>query len=339
MDDDNTEGPWDGSIQHPFQNIPDAIDIAEPYDHIIILTGLYTGPIEINKPLSLTGQEKDTTILQGDGNAVIISIYSNDVTITQMTITKGYIGMDIANSDSIHIYETTIDNQYIGIEIKGSSNILIDQNTIHDIEVYAIHVTMSTEQESNHLTISNNTIQNNEHGLFLADGQGHHICNNIFMQNQVGIGLFVTTGETTIIEKNELLENTHGIILYSPALYSPITIQNNKIMQNLHAGISCFVDPLSTGKITKTSAIIQYNNIFQNEQQAYMYLTVNGLSDSWNILSGRKTLFHGNYWGTTTSPYPIPAEIAVFIGIVPKLIYQGTLTWGKDTAPATEPYH
>ena len=70
-----------------------------------------------------------------------------------------------------------------------------------------------------------------------------------------------------------------------------------------------------------------------------MYLTVNGLSDSWNIFSGRKTLFHGNYWGTTTSPYPIPAEIAVFIGIVPKLIYQGTLNWGKDTAPATEPYH
>jgi hypothetical protein len=158
------------------------------------------------------------------------------------------------------------------------------------------------------------------------------------MHNQVGLGLFVTTGETAIIEKNELLENTNGIILYSPALYRPIIIQNNMILQNLHTGISCFVDPLFTGKITTASTIIQYNNIFQNEQQAYMYLTVNGLSDGWNILSGRKTLFHRNYRGTT-SPYPIPAEIAVFIGIVPKRIYQGTLTWGKDTAPATEPYH
>lgn len=130
---------------------------------------MYTGPIEINKPLSLTGQEKDTTLLPGDGNTVIISIHSNDVNITQMTITKGYIGMDIANRDSIHIYETAIDNQYIGIEIKGSSNIHIDQNKIHDIEFYSIHVTMSTEQVSTHLTISNNTIQNNENGIFLVD--------------------------------------------------------------------------------------------------------------------------------------------------------------------------
>ena len=292
----------------------------------------------IHKPLSLQGQEMNTTIIHGSGNTAIFSIGSDDVTIEQMTIKEGFMGIHIENSNSIQIQQTTIIDQYIGIEIQGSSNIQIHENEITGIDVYGIHIIMSSEHDSNSLIISNNLIQNNEQGIFLADGQDHNIYENIITENQVGLSLFMTNGEPSIIENNQIKENNDGIILYSEALKSPIIIQHNTIIQNYNAGISCFVDP-STFLSEEHTALIQYNNIYQNQQQAYMYLTVNGLSDIWNIFNGRRSLFHSNYWATTsTSPYPIPADMSVFIGIIPQLIYQGTLIWGYDTDPAIEPY-
>ncbi len=39
VDDDNTSGPWDGTVEHPYQYIQDGIDNAVAGDTILVLAG------------------------------------------------------------------------------------------------------------------------------------------------------------------------------------------------------------------------------------------------------------------------------------------------------------
>ena len=65
VDDDNSEGPWDGTQEHPFQHIQDAIDAAEEGYTVFVFSGLYCENIILDKTLILQGEEKTSTIING----------------------------------------------------------------------------------------------------------------------------------------------------------------------------------------------------------------------------------------------------------------------------------
>ena len=41
VDDDNIEGPWDGTIEHPYQFIQDSVNVADKGDTIFVFRGTY----------------------------------------------------------------------------------------------------------------------------------------------------------------------------------------------------------------------------------------------------------------------------------------------------------
>ena len=56
VDDDNTEGPWDGTTEHPFQYIQDGIDASIDGDIIFVNSGTYMENIEIVKKINIQGE-------------------------------------------------------------------------------------------------------------------------------------------------------------------------------------------------------------------------------------------------------------------------------------------
>ena len=86
VDDDNTEGPWDGSEEHPYQYIQDGIDNANPGNVIYVFNGTYYEDISIYKTVSLIGENKDNTIIDGGGCCNVVEITTNEVIIAQFTI-------------------------------------------------------------------------------------------------------------------------------------------------------------------------------------------------------------------------------------------------------------
>ena len=69
VDDDNTEGPWDGSMEHPYNIIQYAIENASNGDTVFVFSGIYSdyfsenyACVKITKSINLVGEDKNTTI-------------------------------------------------------------------------------------------------------------------------------------------------------------------------------------------------------------------------------------------------------------------------------------
>ncbi|MCD4664629.1 MAG: hypothetical protein K8R68_05095, partial [Bacteroidales bacterium] len=66
VDDDNTDGPWDGTQEHPYQHIQDAVDNASKGDTVFVYSGIYYEHIVINTSISLVGEYRETPIIDGN---------------------------------------------------------------------------------------------------------------------------------------------------------------------------------------------------------------------------------------------------------------------------------
>jgi len=138
VDDDNTEGPWYGTIEHPYQTIQDGISHACAGDTVFVFSGLYHssmsyGFVSIQEDITLEGEDPQTTIIQGGG------VYGE----------KWVVGIS-SKEGSPKISNFTIENSGTDIHDAGilvnANNVIITNNII----------------KNNQLRLTNNPININE---------------------------------------------------------------------------------------------------------------------------------------------------------------------------------
>jgi len=133
VDDDNVDGPWDGSYNYPFRSIQDAIDSSDNNDTIFVFRGNYLENIIIDKSIHLLAELK--TVIDGLHRSVIVEVYADNVLIENFTIINsgGYLnnaGVKL-NSNGNTIKNCVIKRTKTGIYLKNSSVNLIDNCTLH----------------------------------------------------------------------------------------------------------------------------------------------------------------------------------------------------------------
>ena len=135
VDDDNTSGPWDGSIEHPYKEIWRGVEGASENDKVFVFSGTYTyvdTTITIDKSITLEGENIDSTIIDGYNKKNIIDISADNVEISGFTIKNsgnGYSGISVS-SDSNKIFNNIIKSCTKGIYIESYSK----NNNIYDNE-------------------------------------------------------------------------------------------------------------------------------------------------------------------------------------------------------------
>jgi parallel beta-helix repeat protein len=136
VDGSNTNGPWDGSEEHPFQNIQDGINSATPCQTIFVLDGIYyENPIiDVGFSVKLDSQG---AIIDGGETGSVVTIISDNVEVSGFTIrncgsNELDAGIDIHSDHNKILANTLNNNQATGINLQDSAN----YNTIMENNIY-----------------------------------------------------------------------------------------------------------------------------------------------------------------------------------------------------------
>jgi parallel beta-helix repeat protein len=201
-----------------FSVIQDAVDNASDGDTIFVYHGIYNQSwtsyqiVDIFKSITLLGENKTSTILNGSRQWDVIRVMTDDVHISGFTIQNSGVGQ--VPGDGIHIYEPTGMHQLqnitvsdtilchdnIGITIYECNNSKFSNNIFNEDDI-ACDVKGSTNCQINNSLFTNNTI-----GIHLYLEQGIKITQNEFQGN--GKGIYCETCKDIIINSNNFIHNT-----------------------------------------------------------------------------------------------------------------------------------
>ncbi|RLF39897.1 MAG: hypothetical protein DRN12_06325, partial [Thermoplasmata archaeon] len=116
-----------GSGKGNYSTICDAIKAASDGDTVFVYNGIYHENLEIDKSLSLIGEDKNTTIIDGSNSGDVVHISASNVLINGFTIQNSGRREDDAGieiiSDNVTISNNIItDNARDGIYLNLSPN-------------------------------------------------------------------------------------------------------------------------------------------------------------------------------------------------------------------------
>ncbi|MBN2599579.1 MAG: right-handed parallel beta-helix repeat-containing protein [Candidatus Thermoplasmatota archaeon] len=240
VDDDNIEGPWDGTQEYPYRMIQDAIEAAYDGYTIYVLNGTYQEHLIIDKRISLRGAEKNTTIIDGDGFEDVVTVTVPDVSISGFTVQRSGTQLFHAGIKTLSL----------------DSNVTIENNIIQN---NAIGVYLNYAYESSWNIVRNNNIVNNVRGIYAHWADNGEIAGNTIAMND-DCGIEMQHCKTCSITGNILSDNGYGIYLRGASNQNAIKGKNR--IQDNAIGV----------KISESHGnIISKNNFIGNLQHAYFY--------------------------------------------------------------------
>ena len=240
-----------------YSSIQEAIDSASENDIILVSSGIYFENIKINKSIELTGEDKNTTIIDGNGSGIVINVLADNVKI---------IGFTIKNCGPI-----SADSSNAGIVIRSNYNTISDCN-ISSNKNYGIYILSDPETTNN--IIKNNIFSNNTYGIYTYYAKTSNISSNTFTHNK-DYGLYLNSrSDDNLISDNIFTQNYHAIRIKTS---EENTIIKNQIMNNKYGLYFC----------CGAENNIAYNNVFINNTN---WNANDALSNTWD--NGKV----GNYW-------------------------------------------
>jgi parallel beta-helix repeat protein len=231
--------------------ISDGILLANDGDTIYVHGGIYSESIIVNKTVTLTGESKENTLINGTASTHVIMVRADWINITGFEITGGgesSAGIYVKGYKGCSISDNIIRDTGYGIFILSSANNTISENNISNSGNEGIYV-----ENSPHNGISFNGILNSSHnGIGL-----HQVSNNTVSLNNIsgcekdGINFYNLSDST--ISENHISDNSWNGIFGS--LSTKNTISENNINNN-----SKWAASLSLGNNNTITDNIIHNN-------------------------------------------------------------------------------
>jgi len=155
-----------GNGEGNYTYIQNAINASSFGDIIFVYIGIYPENLEIYKSISLIGENKESTIINGRNASSVIKLNASFINITGFTIENGNAsGILIEKCEKCYINKNIIDHNLIGINIISSQNIMVFNNTISNNSDTGLNIkNLDILSEKN--IIYHNNFFNNKNNVF-----------------------------------------------------------------------------------------------------------------------------------------------------------------------------
>ena len=243
-----------------YSTIQGAIDDAKPGDAIYVYSGTYYENVRVKKTLSLTGEDRDTTIIDGGGTKTVVRLSADWVNITGFTLTNTDwfgSGIELYHAEDCYVASNNAVGNGYGISLEYSHS-----NTIASNDISNNWVGISLDYSSRNTLIANDVSNNWIDGIYEGDGIVFYYSSNNTMAN------------------NNVSNNDYGI---SIRVSSNNTLVNNNIYSNSGRGISLH---------GADGNRIYHNNFMDNAEHPYDEPGDNQWDDGYPL--------GGNYWDDYT---------------------------------------
>ncbi len=188
-----------------YATIQAAIDAFETLNGhtIFVEEGTYYEHITVKKSLTLTGENRSTTIIDGNNTGTVVWVTANSVVFREFTVRNGSTGIHVYNSDNSVIEKNYVIDNGDAIYVRYSDYCMIGQNVAANNTDRGIFVT-----NSQHFTVTNNYVyRNDDYGINAnASTKGLISQNNVYENHYDGIGLLESSDCT--VTGNNVSENT-----------------------------------------------------------------------------------------------------------------------------------
>jgi parallel beta-helix repeat protein len=215
-----------------YPTIQAAIDAASSGDTVFVYNGTYCENLAINKAVSLIGEDKDITIIDGSksGGNMVIRIGADSVRVSGFTIQNGSHSniMMVSNNNTITGNRISNNTWMGGIYVQYGANNTI-QNNIFSNNGNAINLYWGTSVNNN---VANNSIMNNNVGITVWYSNDNVIVENTLSNNNVGME-FSWGSVNNAINSNLIVNNGYGI--HFSAASGGSTLRNNNMFSNKYS--------------------------------------------------------------------------------------------------------
>ncbi|MCX6662728.1 MAG: PKD domain-containing protein [Euryarchaeota archaeon] len=212
VDDSNTAGPWNGTQNYPYKTIQAGITAASAGDTVSVLSGTYNENVVITQDLTLIGENKDTTFIDGGGNSHVVNALGTSgseihVHISKLTLRNaGVSGFDGITFSYVTTSEITdnkmLNNKGEGISLDHCNAITVRNNLITNNDAAGISLTASDQN-----IIENNIIQHNQKGIQLSYFSNYSkITDNTILDNDI-YGVYVFQSYSNNFSRNNFVTN------------------------------------------------------------------------------------------------------------------------------------
>lgn len=234
-------------VPEDYQTIQAAVDAAALGDTIEVSPGVYPESVIVGTSLTIIGQDKSTTIVDGSGggyafwldtdgvtirgftmrdcsNYGVIAYYSGGHTIDDNIFLNNAYGVYLSNSPSANnvMNNTFFNNDLRGINVASSNENTISDNYISDS---AYGIKLGDESQLN--SITNNIIIGTSHGIYIGYSPNNNVDQNSISSKITGIASL--SSDHINIRNNTVSECAYGIEIYS-SMYN--TVLGNTAAQN-----------------------------------------------------------------------------------------------------------
>lgn len=194
-----------------FTTIQEAIISAENGDVISVREGIYVEHVVVNKSVSLVGEDKDLTIIDGNNTGDVVYLTADAVHISGFTLRYSGLlehGIHLDRSNGNNINQNIIMSTN-GIGLYYSSNNIISNNII----IFSFYTAIYAFSSSTN-AISNNNISLNKAGIRLQSSSNNVLFDNTLSANYDG-GIIIDDSSNNTIYQNNFVNGHNALILQS----------------------------------------------------------------------------------------------------------------------------